>query len=57
MSRQAEAGKGDSPRSSHDLDSYDKNYQPIFGQTGPLARKKLEDLKNDKSTKEETAKS
>lgn len=57
MSKQAEAGKGDSPRKTQDYQKFSDNYEKIFGKTGPLARKKQEELQNDQSAQEKTAKS
>lgn len=57
MSKQAEAGKGDSPRKMQDYQKFSDNYDRIFKQSGPLAKKRLEELNNDKPTQEEATKS
>jgi hypothetical protein len=40
---QAEAGKGSAPRKNGNQESYSENHSKIFGESGPLARKKREE--------------
>lgn len=40
---QAEAGKGSGMRKTADFETYSENHSKIFGDSGPLARKKREE--------------
>jgi len=44
MSKYAEAGKGDGMRKANDNEAYAQNYEKIFGDRGPLARKRREEV-------------
>lgn len=41
--KHSEAGKGSAPRKSADYENYSSNHSKIFGNSGPLERKKQEE--------------